>query len=100
MVKTEFTGISAAPYISRAIVLTAESSNGFFTLEIDAAGKIIRLLPKEIRTMGRQAAGVRLIRLSPEQKLMGISVVDGVEESAGDEVVTPDRGQNEPVKGA
>jgi len=69
-------------------------------LMIDAAGKIIRLMPKEIRTMGRQAAGVRLIRLSPEQKLMGISVVDGVEESASDEVVTPDRETNEPVKGA
>ena len=36
---------------------------------IDGGGKIIRLSPKEIRTMGRQAKGVRLIRLEEGQKL-------------------------------
>jgi len=38
-------------------------------LLIDVGGKIIRLSPKEIRTMGRQAKGVRLIRLEKDQKL-------------------------------
>lgn len=38
-------------------------------LLIDMTGKMIRLSPQEIRTMGRQAKGVRLIRLEPEQKL-------------------------------
>jgi len=38
-------------------------------LLIDAAGKIIRLSPKEVRTMGRQAQGVRLIKLDSTQKL-------------------------------
>lgn len=41
-------------------------------LLIDEAGKIIRLSPTEIRTMGRQAAGVRLIRLDAGQKLCSI----------------------------
>ncbi|MGC2310720.1 MAG: DNA gyrase subunit A [Candidatus Babeliaceae bacterium] len=44
-------------------------------LLIDAAGKIIRLAPKEIRTLGRQAKGVRLIRLDKDQKLVGIVAV-------------------------
>jgi DNA gyrase subunit A len=43
-------------------------------LLIDATGKIIRLLPKEVRTMGRSAQGVRLIRLDPDQKLTGLVV--------------------------
>ena len=41
-------------------------------LLIDSSGKIIRLSPKEVRTMGRQARGVRLIRLAKEQKLISI----------------------------
>lgn len=41
-------------------------------LLIDQFGKIIRISPKEVRTMGRQAAGVRLIRLDPEQELSTI----------------------------
>lgn len=43
-----------------------DSSN---ILLIDQAGKIIRLSPDEIRTMGRQAKGVRLIRLDEGQTL-------------------------------
>lgn len=57
-------------------------------LLIDTVGKIIRLMPKEIRTMGRQAQGVRLIRLSPDQTLMGLAVVD--EPEAEPEAVTPE----------
>lgn len=41
-------------------------------LLIDDAGKIIHLLPTEIRTMGRQAKGVRLIRLDNGRKLASI----------------------------
>ena len=61
-------------------------------LLIDEAGKIIRLAPKEVRTMGRQAKGVRLIRLEDSQKLVGIasiSMENGDEESEGP--VTPAR---------
>jgi DNA gyrase subunit A len=41
-------------------------------LLIDQAGKIIRLPSTEVRTMGRQAKGVRLIRLDAGQKLSSI----------------------------
>lgn len=41
-------------------------------LLIDKAGKIIRISPKEVRTMGRQAQGVRLIRLDENQELSSI----------------------------
>ncbi len=42
-------------------------------LLIDTAGKIIRLAPTEIRTMGRQAKGVRLIKLDADQCLSTIA---------------------------
>jgi len=41
-------------------------------LLIDVGGKIIRLSPKEIRTMGRQAKGVRLIKLEKDQRLAAV----------------------------
>jgi len=41
-------------------------------LLIDKAGKIIRISPKEVRTMGRQAQGVRLIRLDDNQELSSV----------------------------
>lgn len=41
-------------------------------LLIDKVGKIIRLAPTEIRTMGRQAKGVRLIKLDGDQKLASV----------------------------
>lgn len=41
-------------------------------LLIDKSGKIIRLSPQEVRTMGRQAQGVRLIRLDADQALSGL----------------------------
>lgn len=46
-------------------------------LLIDVSGKIIRLSPKEVRTMGRQAQGVRLIRLDPDQTLTALVVCTG-----------------------
>lgn len=51
-------------------------------LLIDHAGKIIRLLPKEIRTLGRQAKGVRLVRLDQGQKVSVVAVFDQEEEQA------------------
>jgi DNA gyrase subunit A len=41
-------------------------------LLIDQAGKLIRISPDEIRTMGRQAQGVRLIRLDKGQMLSSV----------------------------
>ncbi|MDR3551165.1 MAG: DNA gyrase subunit A [Candidatus Babeliales bacterium] len=51
------------------LAMVFENSN---LLLIDEAGKIIRLSPSEIRTMGRQAKGVRLIRLDADQKLSSV----------------------------
>ncbi len=51
------------------LVVVYEDSN---ILLIDKNGKIIRLAPGEIRTMGRQAQGVRLIRLDSDQFLSGL----------------------------
>ena len=51
------------------LTLVTDKSN---VLLIDKAGKIIRLAPTEIRTMGRQAKGVRLIRLDDGQKLVSV----------------------------
>ena len=48
-------------------------------LLIDNQGKIIRLSPSEIRTMGRQAKGVRLIRLDDDRRLAAIAVFAGTE---------------------
>jgi DNA gyrase subunit A len=50
-------------------------------LLIDVAGKIIRLSPQEVRTMGRQAKGVRLIRLEADQILANVVAFE--EESNG-----------------
>lgn len=51
-------------------------------LLIDQAGKLIRLPASEVRTMGRQAKGVRLIKLEPDQLL---STMVAFEESHDDE---------------
>ncbi len=55
------------------LVVVDDNSN---VLLIDRAGKIIRLASKEIRTMGRQAKGVRLIRLDEGQILAAIIAAD------------------------
>lgn len=51
------------------LAVVEEHSN---ILLIDHAGKIIRLSADEVRTMGRQAKGVRLIRLDEGQQLAAI----------------------------
>lgn len=64
------------------LAVVSDKSN---VLLIDRAGKIIRLLPTEIRTMGRQAKGVRLIRLDKDQKLVSIVAFEEEEsENNGD----------------
>ena len=55
------------------LVLVYDTSS---ILLIDEAGKIIRLSPTEIRTMGRQAKGVRLIKLEKDQRLAGVVAFD------------------------
>lgn len=47
---------------------------------IDQNGKIIRIAPTEIRTLGRQAMGVRLIRLDKTQKVACVAVIHENEE--------------------
>lgn len=64
-------GVRTIPTTTRngiviGLAIVTDRSN---ILLIDMAGKIIRLSPTEIRTMGRQAAGVRLIRLDAGQQL-------------------------------
>jgi DNA gyrase subunit A len=57
-------------------------------LLIDQAGKIICLSAKDIRAMGRQAKGVRLIRLDDDQKLHNVVAFEGGDDAAdapGDE---------------
>lgn len=53
-------------------------------LLIDDSGKIIHLLPTEIRTMGRQAKGVRLIRLDKGRTLASIVAFEQEDEEGGD----------------
>lgn len=55
------------------LAIVFENSN---VLLIDESGKIIRLSPTEIRTMGRQAKGVRLIKLDQGQKLARVSAFE------------------------
>lgn len=67
-------GVRTIPVTGRngkvvGMVKILENSN---ILLIDKAGKIIRLDPEEIRTMGRQARGVRLIRLDKGQQLSSV----------------------------
>ncbi|MCK5632989.1 DNA gyrase subunit A, partial [bacterium] len=67
-------GVKTIPTVTRngkviGLAIVTDSSN---ILLIDQAGKIIRLSPKEIRTMGRQAKGVRLIKLDKGQTLASL----------------------------
>ncbi len=57
-------------------------------LLIDSFGKIIRLSPNEIRTMGRQAKGVRLVRLDKKQTLTSIASFEETEEVKEEQTVT------------
>lgn len=72
------------------VVGLALVTNEASVLLIDQSGKIIRLLPEEIRTMGRQAQGVRLIRLDEDQKVGAIfAFVEEVEEPKDTPIAKP-----------
>lgn len=58
------------------VIGLVEVTDNSTILLIDNAGKIIRLSPTEIRTMGRQASGVRLIRLDKGQTLASVVSFD------------------------
>lgn len=49
-------------------------------LLIDSSGKIIRLPASEVRTMGRQAQGVRLIKLNTDQRLTAVAAFEESDE--------------------
>ena len=72
------------------LVIVAEASH---ILLIDDIGKIIHLLPKEVRTMGRQAKGVRLIRLDTGRRLASIVAF----EEEGSDVEEQEGGPTEPI---
>lgn len=67
-------GVRTIPVDTRngQVIGVARVSEESHILLIDENGKIIRLSPQEVRTMGRQAKGVRLIRLDAGQTLAGI----------------------------
>lgn len=69
------------------LAIVHEDSN---ILLIDELGKIICLSSNDIRAMGRQAKGVRLIRLDNTQKLHNVAAFEGGEDVAvesDDEIV-------------
>jgi DNA gyrase subunit A len=72
------------------LVIVAEASH---ILLIDDIGKIIHLLPKEVRTMGRQAKGVRLIRLDSGRRLASIVAF----EEEGSDVEEQEGGPVDPI---
>ncbi len=75
------------------IGLAAVTDNSNVLL-IDTAGKMIRLSPTEIRTMGRQAKGVRLIKLDDDQVLS--SIVAFEEEASANGDIETHENENKP----
>lgn len=75
------------------LVIVSEVSH---ILLIDDIGKIIHLLPKEVRTMGRQAKGVRLIRLDSGRRLVSIVAFDEDEDSDSEVSSSEGSGGNQP----
>ena len=65
------------------LAIVSDKSN---ILLIDTNGKIIRLSPHEVRTMGRQAKGVRLVRIDKGQILSSLATFE--EESEPEEEAT------------
>lgn len=72
-------GVRTIPTDSRngQVIGLAMVSDDSDILLIDQAGKIIRLPSQEIRTLGRQAKGVRLIRLDAGQELSSVVGFEG-----------------------
>jgi len=77
------------------LVRVTDKSN---VLLIEESGKIIRLPSQEVRTMGRQAKGVRLIKLDKDQRL---SSVVAFEENGDSEIPKVDASDDQqPPAGA
>ncbi len=76
-------GVRTIPTTHRngAVIGLVQVTDQSEVLLIDANGKIIRLSPQEVRTMGRQAAGVRLVRLDESQTLLAVKAFEKVEDS-------------------
>jgi len=70
-------GVKTIPTNSRngSLIGLALVDDNTDILLIDNNGKIIRLSSKEIRTMKRQASGVRLIKLENNKKLVGLAII-------------------------
>ncbi len=82
-------GVRAMPTGGRngvVIGLTIVDENSELLL-IDTNGKVIRLSPSEIRTMGRQAKGVRLVRLDSGQVLAALIAFHADQDEQGEEIV-------------
>jgi len=58
-------------------------------LLIDSTGKIVRLAARQVRTMSRQAQGVRLIRLHKDQRLVACLSVPSDDQESEHTHVTP-----------
>jgi len=87
-------GVKTIPTVKRngcviGLAIVTDKSN---ILLIDEGGKIIRLSPKEIRTMGRQAKGVRLIKLDKNQTLSSLVAFTEEEEEKNEPPTTSDSG--------
>jgi len=71
------TGIIAMTVNPRCELLKARLTDGKKDIIIGTKlGKAVRFKETEIRSMGRQAAGVRAISLGPKDKMIGMVVVD------------------------
>ncbi len=66
------------------VIALARVTDNSHLLLIDTNGKVIRLSPQEIRTMGRQAKGVRLVRLDEGQVLAALVAFEEEGEIAGE----------------
>ncbi|MFH0898962.1 MAG: DNA gyrase subunit A [bacterium] len=63
-------------------------------LLIDTNGKIIRISPQEVRTMGRQAKGVRLVKLDEGQTLSAIVAFEREEDESDSGAGTTSEGSS------
>lgn len=70
-------GVITIPTNTRngTVIGLVKITEGDHVLLIDTVGKLIRLSSKEVRSMGRQAKGVRLIRLDETQRLSAVVVI-------------------------
>ena len=72
-----------------SVIGLAQVSDNSEILLIDTNGKVIRLSPQEVRSMGRQAKGVRLVRLDKGQDLSALLAFEPEPEVLAAENATP-----------